>query len=104
MLALELATYDIRVNCVCPGLVETEHVMESLITPAMQEEHRQKIANTPLQRAADPREIARAVLYFADSGASGYTTGQELYVDGGYTAGQVFSTFSRQMEEYLQHH
>lgn len=102
VLALEFAPYQVRVNSVCPGLVETDNVITSLKTPDMQEEHRQKIAKTPMMRAADPREIARAVLYFADEDTSGYTTGQALYVDGGYTAGQTYTTFQEQMEEYLQ--
>lgn len=39
---------------------------------------------TPMKRMAEPEEMVSAVLYFA-SGASGYTTGSELIVDGGYS-------------------
>jgi NAD(P)-dependent dehydrogenase (short-subunit alcohol dehydrogenase family) len=93
VLALEWAQYGIRVNSVCPGLVETEALMATLTTPELQKEHEEKISKAPLMRAADPDEIARGVLYFADSKSAGFITGQSLYIDGGYTAGQTFSAF-----------
>lgn len=93
VLALEWAQYGIRVNAVCPGLVETDTLMATLTTPELQREHKEKISKAPLQRAAEPEEIARGVLYFADNKSASFITGQALYIDGGYTAGQTFSTF-----------
>lgn len=101
VLALEWAPYQIRVNAVCPGLVETETLMRSLATSTLVREHEEKIEKVPLQRAANPAEIAEAVLMLADNVKSGYITGQALYVDGGYTAGQTFATFREQMDEVL---
>lgn len=101
VLALEWAPYQIRVNAVCPGLVETETLMNTLTTPTLIAEHKEKIAKTPMQRGAKPEEIAEVVLTLADSTRSGYITGQALYVDGGYTAGQTFATFKQQMENIL---
>lgn len=95
VLALEWAQYDIRVNAVSPGLVETDTLLASLITPELQKEHQEKLAKAPLQRAADPMEIAMGVLYFADNQSAGFITGQSLYIDGGYTAGQTFEAFKK---------
>jgi len=72
-LAAELAP-DIRVNCVCPGMVDTP----------MADGFRHNFANYALKRLADPLEIARALLYLTSSEAS-YVTGATLAVDGGRT-------------------
>lgn len=95
VLALEWAQYGIRVNAVSPGLVETDTLLASLTTPELQKEHQEKIAKAPLQRAAEPAEIAMGVLYFADNQSAGFITGQSLYIDGGYTAGQTFASFNK---------
>lgn len=93
VLALEWAQHGIRVNAVCPGLVETEALLASLTTQDLQKEHQEKISKAPLMRAAKPEEIAQSVLFFADNAAAGFITGQAFYIDGGYTAGQTFTTF-----------
>ncbi len=75
-LAVEYGRSGIRVNAVSPG---------SIATPAtnMSEENKAVLGrNLPLQRAGEPEDIARAVLYFA-SPMSDYVTGQMLLVDGG---------------------
>ena len=75
-LALEYGRAGVRVNAVSPG---------SVATPATQmppEAQEVLGRNTPLQRVAEPEDIARAVLYFA-SPMSDYVTGQMLLVDGG---------------------
>jgi NAD(P)-dependent dehydrogenase (short-subunit alcohol dehydrogenase family) len=82
VLAVEWATYGIRVNAVAPGMTETEMfqsaIDEGLIDmPAY-------IAHTPLGRIAQPEEIADTVLYLA-SERSRFMTGQVLVVDGGWT-------------------
>jgi NAD(P)-dependent dehydrogenase (short-subunit alcohol dehydrogenase family) len=80
-LAVEYGRSGIRVNAVSPG---------SIATPAtnMSEENKALLGrNLPLQRAGEPEDIARAILYFA-SPMSDYVTGQMLLVDGG--AGSKF--------------
>ncbi len=72
-LAAELAP-DIRVNCICPGMVDTP----------MADGFRQNVGNYAMKRLADPTEIANALLYLTSSEAS-YVTGATLAVDGGRT-------------------
>jgi cyclopentanol dehydrogenase len=78
--SVDLATDGIRVNCVCPGLIFTD--MTKSEPEAMVEEN---IRMTPLQRGAEPIEVARTVLFLASEEAS-YITGAVVPVDGGYTA------------------
>lgn len=84
-LALEAAPFGIRVNCVCPGAVETALFRESIdISPdpaAMRETVKARYA---LRRIADPREIAAAILWLT-SDESSYVTGTAMAVDGGRT-------------------
>ena len=69
--------YNIRVNCVCPGLTETE--MAHTLTPDV---HQQIIAATPLGRIGRPEEIA-ALARFLLSEESSFTTGQTVIASGG---------------------
>jgi NAD(P)-dependent dehydrogenase (short-subunit alcohol dehydrogenase family) len=85
-LARELAPRGIRVNCVCPGTVETAMLDEFLsrqpdpaATRAAMESGR------PIPRLGRPEDVAEAVLYLA-SDAAGWVTGTALFVDGGSTA------------------
>ena len=78
-LAVELAKYNIRVNCVSPGYVATEVVTD------WTDEVQGWIDRTPQKRMGSPEDIAGAYLYLA-SDASGYATGTELLIDGGYTS------------------
>ncbi len=85
--ALDLAPDNIRVNCVCPGLVWT-HIVEKRV--AELKLTREEVVRdwAPLQfikRAAEPREIAYAILFLA-SDESSFCTGSPLFVDGGHTA------------------
>ena len=86
-LALELAP-DVRVNCVCPGYVDTDMVRRDVIDasadPAATEAALK--ASAPLNRIASPEEIATAILYLA-SDAARFITGSALQIDGGTTAG-----------------
>jgi acetoacetyl-CoA reductase len=76
-LALETARYDITVNAVCPGFVDTDMLRE------VPEEVREQIAaKIPKRRFAQPDEVARLVKFLADP-ASGYITGQQFNVNGG---------------------
>ena len=93
VLALEWAPFSIRVNAICPGVVETDTLLFSLKTEQMYQEHKEKISKIPLARAATPNDITKSVLFLANPAYSGYITGQSIYIDGGYTSGQVYSSF-----------
>ena len=86
-MALEFAP-DVRVNCVCPGYVDTDMVRRDFIeraeNPAAAE---QAILNhAPLKRIGTPGEIAMAIVYLASDDAR-YVTGAAFQIDGGTTAG-----------------
>lgn len=74
--ALELAPHGVRVNAVAPGVTRTG--MTSQVSDEL-------LADVPLRRIAEPREIAHAVVWLASPEAS-YVTGTVLTVDGGYLA------------------
>ncbi len=85
-LALELAP-DIRVNCVCPGYVDTDMVRQGIDAWDDPAAARAALAaSSPLNRIAGPDEIASAILYLA-SDAARFVTGAALQIDGGTTAG-----------------
>ncbi len=92
VLALELAKDQIRVNCVCPAIVETE-VFETLGIPKDEIPERFKKWNSfhPLGRNGQPEEVAKAILYFASDDSS-WATGSVFNLDGGVTAAQVIHT------------
>ena len=73
----------VRVNCVCPGMIETPMTRALLDDPAFREA---VLLKYPLQRFGQPDEVASAILYLASDEAS-FVTGVSLPVDGGYTAG-----------------
>jgi NAD(P)-dependent dehydrogenase (short-subunit alcohol dehydrogenase family) len=91
VLALEWAEHGIRINALGPGLVQTETLLETLVTDEAKEEHKEKISYCPMNRTALLEEIAEGVIFFA-SEQSSYITGQTLLVDGGYSAGRFFQT------------
>ena len=72
----------VRVNCVCPGVIETPMTAELRGDPAWRE---RTLAKYPLGRFGRPEEIAAAILYLASDEAA-WVTGVALPVDGGYTA------------------
>lgn len=80
-MALEFAMKGIRVNCVNPGMVDTNILEAGVISRDQLEEHTQKY---PLKRFGRPEEIAYAVIYLL-SDASSWVTGSNLLIDGGYT-------------------
>jgi len=82
VLALENATANIRVNAVAPGFTRTKLVEQALRDGSIKEEW--QLERVPMNRLAEPSEIADAVLYLASDKAS-YITGQTLVVDGGWT-------------------
>jgi NAD(P)-dependent dehydrogenase (short-subunit alcohol dehydrogenase family) len=81
--ALEYATRGIRVNAVCPGMIETP-MFEKMVAEGQGEEL-DKMMKTlvPMGRMGKAEEIADAVLWLCSSAAS-YVTGQSISVDGGY--------------------
>lgn len=82
-LAVEYAPYNIRVNSLAPGYIETALTERFLRNPLVS---KALLDKTPLRRFGTADEIARAALFFA-SADSAYITGAELAVDGGMTAG-----------------
>jgi NAD(P)-dependent dehydrogenase (short-subunit alcohol dehydrogenase family) len=81
--ALEYATRGIRVNDVCPGMIQTP-MTEQMIAEGQGEELDKMLkAFVPMARLGRPEEIADAVLWLCSDAAS-YVTGQSISVDGGY--------------------
>jgi NAD(P)-dependent dehydrogenase (short-subunit alcohol dehydrogenase family) len=80
-LAKELGEYNIRVNCVAPGLVKTDFAKALWDTPEGEE---RASSDTPLCRLGEPDDIAGAAVFLA-SRAGAWTTGHTLVVDGGAT-------------------
>jgi NAD(P)-dependent dehydrogenase (short-subunit alcohol dehydrogenase family) len=78
-MAIELATHNIRVNSVCPGLIKTRLTAPGRDDPAWTGDYLKKI---PLNRFGEPEEVAAAVAYLA-SKDSGFITGHQLVIDGG---------------------
>lgn len=78
--ALEYAKNRIRVNCICPGVVETDMTREFLSTPATRE-----MMNFayPIGRFGTVNDVAKAALYFASEQDSSWVTGAILPLDGG---------------------
>jgi len=78
VLARELAPYNIRSNCIAPGLTDTFLMKES----TREEFINKTIENLMIKRIADPKEIANVIMFLA-SDLSSYITGQTIRVDGG---------------------
>jgi NAD(P)-dependent dehydrogenase (short-subunit alcohol dehydrogenase family) len=85
-LAIDHASDNIRVNCVCPGPVETP-LLEAIIGGSSDpdEERRSITEKTLLKRVGQPDEIANVIAFLASSESS-YMTGSVVVVDGGCTA------------------
>jgi NAD(P)-dependent dehydrogenase (short-subunit alcohol dehydrogenase family) len=81
--ALEFATKNIRVNCVCPGVIRTPMVERLLDNRSFTEE--QLNAGEPVGRMGKPEEVAEGVLWLL-SDASSFVTGHPLVVDGAWVA------------------
>jgi meso-butanediol dehydrogenase / (S,S)-butanediol dehydrogenase / diacetyl reductase len=85
-MALDHARDNIRVNCVCPAIVETEMSLLSLSkAPDPEAARKQRIAELPLGRFGKPEDIALMALYLA-SDESSWVTGTVFPIDGGQTA------------------
>jgi NAD(P)-dependent dehydrogenase (short-subunit alcohol dehydrogenase family) len=83
--ACDLGAYNVRVNAVCPGLIET-NMTKPVFDYARETGKAHKLGyRCELRRYGNPEEVASAILFLASDEAS-YITGQALPVDGGNTA------------------
>jgi NAD(P)-dependent dehydrogenase (short-subunit alcohol dehydrogenase family) len=79
--AVQYGPEGVRVNCICPGGVDTPMTAGTWRTPEAQERIRRIV---PLQRVAEPEEIASVAAFLLSDGAA-HLTGQTIAVDGGTT-------------------
>ena len=86
-MALDLAPFGIRVNCVCPGTILTRASQDHMerVGMTLEEFVAEEGPKHLLGRVGKPREVAYAILFLASDEAS-FITGTHLMVDGGYTA------------------
>jgi len=82
-LAVELAPYNIRVNAISPGMIETPMIDPAKQDPKMMEA---MLARVPMRRVGKPEEVSNLVLFLA-SDESSYMTGSTVVIDGGWLAG-----------------
>ena len=82
-MALELAPYNIQVNCIAPGTTLTDINREFFSDPEQRKRYEQRI---PAGRLGTPQDIAAAAVFLASDDAS-YITGTTIVVDGGHLAG-----------------
>jgi len=86
-MALDFARSNIRVNCICPGAIETPMLNASLGTAKDPKAARATLTQKhPLRRTGKPEEIAQAALFLATDDSS-FITGATIPVDGGILAG-----------------
>ena len=78
-LAKEVGPSNVRVNCICPGVIKSP-----MNDGYSKEEINQIIEKTPLQKIGAPRDVANLVNFLA-SDNSGFITGQTITIDGGFT-------------------
>ena len=77
-LAKELAPSNISVNCVCPGVIDTDMLLEYT-----EDDKKELKEQTPLNRLGTPQDVANAVYFLASDNAT-FITGQVITVDGGF--------------------
>jgi len=85
-MALDHAHENIRVNCICPSIIETELGLASMSrAPDPQAEYRKRAAEIPLGRLGKPADVAEMAVFLA-SDESAWVTGASFPLDGGLTA------------------
>ena len=82
-MAIEWAQYNVQVNCLCPGFIDTELTAALWNDPARR---RWIVDRLPIRRPGQPADLVGLAIYLA-SRASDYMTGQAIYIDGGFLAG-----------------
>jgi NAD(P)-dependent dehydrogenase (short-subunit alcohol dehydrogenase family) len=83
-MALDHATAGVRINCICPGRVETPWVAARVREyPDPEKAYKEMAATQAMGRMGTPKEIAAAALYLASDAAS-FVTGSALAIDGGW--------------------
>lgn len=106
--AIDLAEYQIRVNCLTPGHIPTE--LNSFAMTQMEKEKVDRLtaalapvwaASRPLKRVGKPEDVAQAVLYLA-SDRSAQVTGIVMPVDGGVSAGDAVNHLQALMDARLK--
>ena len=85
-MAIDYGAYGVRVNCLCPGLIDTP-MTAILHMPELKPIRDKFVHSHMLRRAGRPEEVAAAALFLASDDAS-FVTGHSLVVDGGFTAGR----------------
>jgi NAD(P)-dependent dehydrogenase (short-subunit alcohol dehydrogenase family) len=81
--ALEFAQKNIRVNCVCPGLINTPMVARMVDSGGMNEQ--EMVSAEPVGRMGQPQEIGEGVVWLLSDAAS-FVTGHSMSIDGGWVA------------------
>jgi NAD(P)-dependent dehydrogenase (short-subunit alcohol dehydrogenase family) len=85
-MALDHAQENIRVNCICPSIVETDLVKDLFASsPVGEEARRARVASLPLGRMGKPEDVAAMAVYLA-SEESSWLTGAAIPLDGGLSA------------------
>jgi NAD(P)-dependent dehydrogenase (short-subunit alcohol dehydrogenase family) len=84
-MAVELGKYGIRVNAICPGLIETRMSAEWINRLKREGKWQRLLHLHPLGRIGEPEDVAKAALFFA-ADDSAFITGTHLFVDGGHHA------------------
>ena len=87
-LAREWAAKGVRVNAISPGFFPAEQNRALLYNPdgSLSTRGSQIIGHTPMARFGDPKELAGTVVWLASQSASSFVTGQNIVVDGGFSA------------------
>lgn len=87
-MALDHAASQVRVNCICPGRVQTPWVQQRLAEyPDPAKAYEEMRSTQALRRMGEPKEIAAAALYLASDEAA-FVTGSAVIIDGGWSAGK----------------
>jgi NAD(P)-dependent dehydrogenase (short-subunit alcohol dehydrogenase family) len=81
-MALELAPHRIRVNAVCPGLIESDLNRKDIANPELRE---RRLARIPLKEIGTPEDVVGAVVFLLAEAEARLVTGASLFVDGGQT-------------------
>jgi meso-butanediol dehydrogenase/(S,S)-butanediol dehydrogenase/diacetyl reductase len=94
-MALDFARDGIRVNCICPGAIDTPLFAGMKAAPSLFDAF---VSAVPMKRLGDPNEIAEVVAFLASSAAS-YITGAVIPIDGGLTSKTGWPDMNDFMEE-----